>query len=265
MGTRLNRLARAVSGVVVTRPRDQASELIAAISAMGIKVVHQPLIDIVPFADDNSAVAQRLRGQFLDIDHYHAVIAISQNAAEAGLDWLDRYWPQCPVGIVWYAVGPTTADALRKEGLTVEMPESRFDSEGLLAVDSLQVEAMRGKKILIWRGVGGRETLADVLRARGAIVDYAELYERTQVPYTLAQWHDVLADKPLLLLSSGQALDIAEQQVTDLSERVAGILVPSERVAERASRHGYPSVRVAASARNEDTLVSLQAWFIADE
>ncbi|WP_276783514.1 uroporphyrinogen-III synthase [Thalassolituus oleivorans] len=266
MATRLSSLAKFDRRVVVvTRPRDQADELITAIAAMGIEVRHQPLIDIVPFADDSSGASQRLRSQFLDIDHYDAVIAISQNAAECGLDWLDRYWPQCPVGIAWYAVGPTTADALRNSGMTVSMPETRFDSEGLLAVAGLQENAIRGRKILIWRGVGGRETLAEVLRARGAVVEYAELYERTQVPYSQAQWHEVLEEKPLLLLSSGQALDIAEQQVTDLAQQVAGILVPSERVAERANSAGYACVLVAASARNEDTLASLRAWYSADE
>lgn len=251
--------------VVVTRPRDQADELISAITAMGIEVRHQPLIDVLPFSDDNSAVSQSLRTQFLGIDHYDAVIAISQNAAELGLGWLDTYWPQCPVGITWYAVGPTTAEALRNAGMTVVMPEERFDSEGLLAVSALQEETIRGRKILIWRGVGGRETLAEVLRVRGAIVEYAELYERSQVLYSQAQWREVLENKPLLLLSSGQALDVAEQQVNDLAQRVAGILVPSERVAERANSAGYACVLVAASARNEDTLASLRAWYSADE
>ena len=69
MATRLSSLAKFDRRVVVvTRPRDQADELITAIAAMGIEVRHQPLIDIVPFAGDSSGASQRLRSQFLDID-----------------------------------------------------------------------------------------------------------------------------------------------------------------------------------------------------
>lgn len=246
--------------VVVTRPADQADELTHALELAGFSVCRHPLIDIVPLADDEQAAASGLRQRFLDIDQYRAVIAISVNAAGIGLSWLDRYWPQPPLGIDWYAVGPSTAEVLRGEGLPVTMPEQRFDSEGVLALPGLQADVIGGEKVLIWRGVGGRETLASVLRDRGAQVDYAELYERGQIPWQPADWHTTLAGKPLLLLSSSQALDIVEQQVPDLAQRVAAIVLPSERVAEIARARGYAQVLTAASARDEDMLLCLQQW-----
>lgn len=197
----------------------------------------------------------------MDIDRYDAVIAISRNAAECGVTWLDDYWPQYPVGIRWYGVGPTTVEVLHNGGIHPEMPAQRFDSEGVLALASLQ--QIQNEKILIWRGVGGRETLASVLRERGAQVDYAELYERRQIDWPEADWDNTLERKPLLVLSSGQALDIAEQQVNDLKNRITALLVPSERVATYAREQGYRDVIVAASARNEDTLHSLRAWLAA--
>jgi len=249
--------------LVVTRPSDQASELLSSLSVLDNDVRHHPLIDIRGFRDDGTPESSAVKQRILDIDGYHSVIAISQNAAEAGLAWLDDYWPQHPVGITWYAVGPTTAEVLRGAGLPVEMPAERFDSEGVLALDGLQAAVIEGEKILIWRGVGGRETLASVLRQRGARVDYAELYERRQIDYSGADWDAALEDGPLLLLSSGQALDIAMEQVADLPQRVAGILVPSTRVADQARARGFREVLVAASARNEDTLHSLRAWLAA--
>ena len=249
--------------VVVTRPADQADELIRSVAGLVSDVRHQPLIDIHVFADDSSPASAAVRARILDTDRYRAVIAISQNAAECGLRWMDDYWPQLPVGIDWYAVGPTTAEVLRGYGIAVKMPAERFDSEGVLELPDLQEDVIRDEKVLIWRGVGGRETLASVLRERGADVDYAEMYERRQIGYTSSDWKAALNGQPLLLLSSGQALDIAEAQVPDLAEQVRAILVPSERVADQARARGYREVLVAASARNEDTLHSLRAWLAA--
>ncbi|GAA6144917.1 uroporphyrinogen-III synthase [Thalassolituus maritimus] len=250
------------TAVVITRPADQADELLSQVKDMGLDVRHHPLIDITRFEDDDSGPARSIRQAILNIDQYQAVIAISQNAAESGLSWLDDYWPQHPVGIRWYAVGPTTAESLRQAGLPVEMPVDQFDSEGVLALPSLQ--AVDDEKILIWRGVGGRETLANILRERGAQVDYAELYERRQIDWAAQDWERTLRSSPVLVLSSGQALAIAQQQVPDIATRVRAIIVPSERVATYAREQGCTDVVVAASARNEDTLHSLRAWFAAN-
>ena len=246
--------------VVVTRPQDQAGGIIAALETQGVSVRHHPLMQIVPLADDDEAARSGLRQKMLDIDQYKAVIAISFNAATYGLRWLDDYWPQLPLGIDWYAVGPTTADVLQQAEINVNMPAQRFDSEGLLALPGLQAEQIRGERVLIWRGVGGRETLASVLRERGAEVDYAELYERQPVNWSDSDWHNALADKPLLMLSSGQALDIAESQVPQLAQKVSAVMLPSERVAEQARARGYNPVLVAASARDNDMLQCLQQW-----
>ncbi|MCD8522250.1 MAG: uroporphyrinogen-III synthase [Saccharospirillaceae bacterium] len=253
-------MAVAAIPVVVTRPGGQAAGLVAGLTSLGCQVRHHPLIDIVPLADDERALASGLRQRILDIDHYSAVIAISMNAAAIGLDWLDRYWPQPPLGIHWCAVGPSTADVLQREGFRVHSPVTTYDSEGLLALPVMQSDVIGGHKVLIWRGVGGREKLAAVLSERGAQVDYAELYERREIAWSAPQWADTLAGEPVLLLSSNQALDIVEQQVPDLAQRVRAIMLPGERVAAVARRHGYREVLVAASARDEDMLACLQKW-----
>lgn len=242
--------------IVVTRPDGQQQALVAALAGLGLEVIHRPLIRIEALAS-NAA----LRQSMIDLDHYQAVIAISRNAADYGLQWLDEYWPQTPLGIDWYAVGPTTAEVLQQAGLKVRMPLKQFDSEGVLALPSLAQTRIAGTKVLIWRGCGGRETLAHVLRQRGAQVDYAELYQR--LPVTDDNWPQVLAQRPLLLLSSSQALDMVIAQVPDLAQRIAGLIVPSERAARQAQQLGL-TVKQAASARDEDMLTCVQQWLNND-
>ncbi|MDH3888912.1 MAG: uroporphyrinogen-III synthase, partial [Gammaproteobacteria bacterium] len=74
-------------------------------------------------------------------------------------------------------VGARSAGALLPYGLSTDyVPEHEFNSEALLALDELQ--DMSGQRVVIFRGNGGREYLHDTLLARGAEVDYVEVYRR---------------------------------------------------------------------------------------
>ncbi|MGB1091640.1 MAG: uroporphyrinogen-III synthase [Oceanobacter sp.] len=238
--------------LVVTRPEGQADGLIQSLQALGHQVVHCPLMKIEPLNQSASGIPPLLKHRILNIDEYDAVISISANASDCGLELMDEFWPQFPIGIDWYAVGPASAKELQQAGMKVRLPVAQFDSEGLLALPSLK--SVAGKKILIWRGVGGRETLAQVLQERGAHVDYAELYERQQQSYPKENWVQILAGEPWLVLSSGQALDIVQQQVTDLGARIQGLILPSQRVAQGLDDQQFPRILVPASARDVDVL-----------
>jgi uroporphyrinogen-III synthase len=242
--------------VLVTRPASQAEEICPSLEALGCEVIRQPLLKIEAVAE-----TPKTKSQFMDIDLFDAVIAISRNAAEMGLEYLDQYWPQWPVEIDWIAIGPVTAAVMEAQGLEVKMPSSQFDSEGALAMPELQDVA--GKKVLIWRGVGGRETLASTLRERGAEVVYAELYQRLIPQYTEQQWQQALTQSPLLLVSSGQGLEAIAAQQPRISENVRGIIAPSSRVAELAKSLGFSEIQIAASAQDADMLAAVQDWLLA--
>jgi len=239
--------------VLVTRPASQAEEICPSLEALGCEVIRHPLLKI-------EAVAETpvIKSQFMDIDLFDAVIAISRNAAEMGLMYLDQYWPQWPIEIDWIAIGPVTAEVMTQQGLAVKMPATQFDSEGALNMPELQNVA--GKKILIWRGVGGRETLAQTLRDRGAEVVYAELYQRLVPEYSEQEWQQVLAQQPLLLVSSGQGLEAIAAQQPRISDKVRGIIAPSRRVAELAESLGFKNIQVAASAQDVDMLIAVKTW-----
>jgi uroporphyrinogen-III synthase len=157
-------------GVAITRPSDQAKKLTKLIEAAGGHVIPFPLIEIAPLDD---------YGQFesviADVATYDWIIFISSNAVQNGMPrLLNKIRPS---HLKFAAIGPVTAKELQAFGISkVLIPEGRFDSESLLSLPPML--DMQGKKVMIVRGVGGREVLADTLKSRGANVTFAECYQR---------------------------------------------------------------------------------------
>lgn len=150
-------------GVLVTRPRAQAAELVAAIERHGGSAFCFPVIDITAL-DETVVSAAAARLPQPDI-----VIFISRNAVEYGLQFTS--------GSKIAVIGPATAAAVEAAGHIVDIqPAAGFDSEQLLAEPEFQ--AVAGKEIRIIRGDSGRELLARELTARGANVNYLSVYQR---------------------------------------------------------------------------------------
>jgi len=155
-------------GVLVTRPRAQASELIAAIEAEGGEAIAFPVLEIAPRRPELvEADADRL-------EQPDIVIFVSANAVRHGLQFAGD--------AAICAIGPATAAAIEESGFAVSVrPKDGFDSEHLLAEPALQ--DVSGQNVRIIRGDDGRELLADTLRQRGANVEYLSVYERRLPQY----------------------------------------------------------------------------------
>jgi uroporphyrinogen-III synthase len=167
-------------GVAITRPIDQAKTLTKLIQDAGGTVISFPLIEIAPLSDYS-----QFTEVIANIQQYDWVIFISSNAVQNGMPQFIQQG--LPSHIRFAAIGPVTATELNRFGvMQVLTPLShvqdgdkskvRFDSESLLALPEMQ--DVSDKKVMIVRGVGGREILADTLKARGAIVSFAECYQR---------------------------------------------------------------------------------------
>lgn len=170
-------------GILVTRPVRQAAGFAAKLTALGAAPVIFPAIAILP-PDDGAPLAAALAA----LAGYDAVVFVSANAVEHGLPARGGWPPELPA----FAPGPGTAEALLAAGVAdVRVPATTYDSEGLLALPELA--AMAGRRVLVLRGDGGRELLAETLRARGALVDCVACYRRAR-PADGAGFREALAD-----------------------------------------------------------------------
>lgn len=159
-------------GIAITRPVGQADKLSELITAHGGHVILFPLIAIAPLADYTAF--ERMLAAVESCDY---AIFISSNAVHNAMPRLLAKLGNLPENLKFAAIGPVTAGELAKFGVKYTLTaENRFDSESLLALPEMHDVA--GKKIMIFRGVGGREVLADTLQVRGAQVKFAECYRR---------------------------------------------------------------------------------------
>ena len=232
--------------IVVTRPRDQAAQLMHKIEQQGGNPLLFPLLEIMPARDQATLLHQIHHLPQADI-----IIFISPNAVKYGMAAIGKL----PQGKLIVAVGQGTARSLRESGVSdILVPSERFDSEGVLALPDLRHVA--GKRIMILRGDGGRELLGDTLQARGAIVEYVTCYLRGKPTFDAAR---LLSAQPdVLIVTSSEALRHLYELTHDTLLDKA-LFVIHERIAAAARELGWREVRVAG-AGDDDMLAALIAW-----
>lgn len=242
--------------LLLTRPAEECVALAAALSDVGIHSASMPLLAIEPLSE-----TAEQRAAMLELDRYCAVVVVSKPAARLALARLKRYWPQPPAGQAWFSVGAATGAILKEHGLNVCWPAVGDDSEALLALPRL-AEALdvTSPRVLILRGEGGRELIAETLHQRGALVDKLELYRRYLPDYPPGILTQTLRSERLnaVVVSSGQGLqslrELAGSDWTALRE--LPLFVPSPRVAEMATTLG---AKIIVDCRGAGTAALLAA------
>jgi uroporphyrinogen-III synthase len=232
---------------LVTRPEGQATALVHGIQALGGNVQHIPLLAIKP-VDDLSGLKKMAN----ELTGYRACIFISANAVKAAWPILSAANPAgWPTTVAAAAVGPGTAAVLRAYGVAqVVQPERQYDSEGLLSEPFFAEMSCHGQAFALIRGEGGRDFLAQSLRARGARVDDVAVYRRQPHPEALQRlqtWLDAGSETGMLLISSSESLQgIVSTASADLvaSLQTLPVLAPHPRIAESARQMGFLHVTV---------------------
>ncbi len=244
-------------GIVVTRPAHQAESLCEMIRAEGGRPIVYPTLEIVARELDQAA-SEALS----DLAACRAIVFVSANAVEFGLPLLDLSILQ---GLEIIAVGEKTAQRLTDAGLQqVIYPTEGSGSEALLELPNLSEENIRGQRILIIRGNGGRELIADALRLRGARIEYIEVYQRI-CPPPLSNLADEWNRQALhsIICTSVEGVQNLQSMVGEASQsslQATPLIVPSARVESRAQELGFKNVLVAANASDETILQTLLNW-----
>ncbi|MBE2244086.1 MAG: uroporphyrinogen-III synthase [Burkholderiaceae bacterium] len=232
--------------VLVTRPARQAADWVARLRAAGIDAVALPLIEIAcaPDAAPVQAAWERLPSVRL-------AVFVSPNAAECffGARPSAARWP---AGTRAAAVGPGTSRVLRELGVDAGQivepahDAAQFDSEALW--QQLRGADWHGQHVLIVRGDGGREWLAETLRAHGAQVSAVCAYRRRAPRLDDAQ--QTILDRALheparhlWFFSSSEAIaNLGAIAAAPADWPQARALATHPRIAESARRLGFGEV-----------------------
>jgi len=266
--------------IVVTRPSGQARQLIEvlmqAIEKSGVakrslpEIISLPLLTIVPKTE--AALADHISSALQDTD---LAIFVSPNAIESVMRLLERDWQDfskkiIPIGVM----GGSSKLALQHHGVGVEtkptpiiIPENNahWDSEGLWQELQKLGWDWQGKKVVIFKGEGGRDWLADTLKKAGATVEGISTYTRVPLDIDNPVWqsiHDMDFSKSLWLLTSSEAVrylgKVIEDQFTyDLSS--ASAICPHHAIADAAELIGFGEVFTTESG-DEALIKTTLAW-----
>jgi uroporphyrinogen III methyltransferase / synthase len=158
--------------IVVTRAREQAADLTQALTALGAEVVAAPVIRIDPLAD-----LEPLRAALADLSRYEWIVFTSQNTVQVVCDRLPEWGiPPTDLGrVAVAAIGPATATALARHGVTPDLVPEEFVAEAVVRAIAVRGD-LRGKRILLPRALEARDALPGGLSALGAMVDAIPVY-----------------------------------------------------------------------------------------
>ncbi len=158
--------------IVVTRTREQASDLVARLENLGALCLEFPTIRLAPpssWKDLDQAINSLASFDWVLFTSPNGVGAFFDRLATQGFD------PRELKGLQIGAIGPATAEALREWKLKADLVPDRFQAEYIL--EALAPMGMAGKKVLIPRAEQAREILPEGLREMGAQVVVAAAYQ----------------------------------------------------------------------------------------
>ena len=254
----MNSLSLQGKGIVVTRPREQADEMLTLLQAQGARAILFPAVQIE--APENW---QSLDDALHQLVAYDWVIFSSRNAVAFALSRLQSRNLSWPTGPRIAAVGRETAKALREFGLQVELVPQRFSSEGLL--ESPELVAVQGQRIALFAGDQGRELLEKTLGERGAVIDKVLCYRR-RLPGAnptplLHAW--ARGELDAVTVTSPEIFNNFYQMVGGLGQRWlknTPIIAISPLTAAAVTTVGLPAPWIAPEASAAGMLTALTVW-----
>jgi len=247
--------------VAVTRPAKQAGPLCRLIEAQGGKAITFPGLEILEAQQSEQIASIPKRLHLFDM-----AIFISANAVAGAARLIGD---ALPAGLKLAAVGNSTCKAVEQQWRQpVLCPDSGANSEALLAMTELQ--QIRGRNILIFRGQGGRELLAQTLTQRGATTEYAEVYRRGRPAGDLAPLSHHSPAIDLITATSNESLQNLYDMASDHVQRdwllSRQLVLISKRTAQLAQQLGFRRPAIVSEQSNDQGLAdAMRAWRTPDQ
>jgi len=157
--------------IVVTRAREQASEFLRTLQALGAEGIEFPTIEVIPPKSWES-----LDCAIRALDEYNWLLFTSVNGVKFFLKRLGFLGKDIRdlKGIKIGVIGPKTAAIWHGMGIKPDLMPDEYRAEAV--VESFREFGIKGAKILIPRAVMAREVLPEQLREAGAHVDVVHAY-----------------------------------------------------------------------------------------
>ena len=239
----------------VTRPRGQCENLCRLIENAGGKSVQFPVIEIRPVRQTR-ALAELSR----ELQASHLVIFVSRNAVDFADSAIPEFYKIISDKQV-LAIGEGTRTTLHERGINnVICPDSGIGSEALLEQEQLRPEVLAGKNILVVRGVGGRDKLAEILGQSGIAVNYLEVYARRMPEPGKKNLENVWRDTPpdAIVVTSVEGLHNLVN-MTPAARRKKLLQTPlalmSKRIQSVALSLGFTGGSAVATKANDGSLL----------
>lgn len=161
--------------ILVTRTRDQASELVSLLEDAGAACLEGATIALeepASWDELDATLADLAAFDWLLFTSINAIAFFFRRLSEKGLD--ARALKGVRIGVV----GTATAEALARHGLRADLLPAEFTGEGLAA--ALLAEGVAGQKILLPRAQEAREVLVEKLAEGGAAVTVVPVYRNVR-------------------------------------------------------------------------------------
>jgi uroporphyrinogen-III synthase len=246
--------------VLITRPKAKALQLASLLNEHDINNISQTLFDYQAYAS-TTETNTALKSADILIFVSAAAVEFAHASAPFPINSLRKKSLQ-----LFFAVGNATKQALLAIGITqvLSPPPQQEHSEGLLKLPELA--DVNDKKVVIFRGNGGREHIANNLIQRGAKVSYVESYQRVwrTLPINIAQqWRAqqincIVITSNDILLALIKYLASTTENTDNYWKTQCLWLVVSDRIEKSAKALGLTRVINSHSASSQILYETLQ-------
>lgn len=182
--------------VLVTRARQQASNLSRMLADRGAQPVELPAIAVKPIEEN-----KELDNAIKEIGKYQWLVFTSVNGVDAFFERLSRLKLDARAlkGVKIAAIGPATGDCLAARGLIADYVPAEFTSRGLL--DGLKNKSISGQRFLLPRADIADKELVDGLQAMGAVIEDIPAYQTVPATEAIARAREMLLEHKIDLIT----------------------------------------------------------------